>query len=461
MRRHFRITSTITLVACAVAVGSFTSPALAAPSSESEGDTDKYSFLAPIAVPDSLEARATVPDEYSAETGMPADVSHRLIQMTLDHPELRIASAQWDSDREQLTLHSAADAGTATALLQDYELSDWVEYAEAVRSADELNAIVEDMIGDTGKLATGQQVALVKPSADAARIELVLDEEQAATTRHRVALPDLSTPELAVDVTYGAMPEPAVRNIDGSTYRFSGAYMTNTPAGGQFVAGCTTGYRLVQNGTSAAAMGSAHHCGVGVNRSGIRSADYPAWWYSSEGAANGWSLGYFQGGIYPGGATYGDSAVWTGGGVGSLYPAILIGGNTGASSSATLIRGAVSAAVGNRVCYSGSYSGSVCNNYVDDTNVTACYGAPYPCYNGLVLTHQTTGVPAAGQGDSGGPVYGTSNGEAYAVGIISGIRNATTTCTGDGGRLCSTEVLYSPIAEYFGAGYGVAYVPAS
>ena len=111
------------------------------------------------------------------------------------------------------------------------------------------------------------------------------------------------------------------------------------------------------------------------------------------------------------------------------------------------------------MCYSGSYSGTVCNNYVDNTNVTACYGAPYPCYNGLVATYQTTGVAAAGQGDSGGPVYGTINGQPYAVGIISGIYEPLSTCSGDTGRDCSVYAIYSPITEYFGAGYGVAVVP--
>ena len=294
------------------AVAGMGSPAFGVSPTSPADDEGDYSFLRPMEVPESLGAKDTVPDEYSAEMGIPADVSHRLIQMTLDQPELRIASTHWNPETEKLTLYRAADAETAAASLKEHDLDAWVDYAPAARSADELNAMVGDLIGTTGQLETGQQVALVKPSADAASIELVLDEAQA--NMRSMAAPNLSTPELTVHVTYGPMPEPTRRNIDGSTYKFAGAYMTNTPASGPPVAGCSTGYRLIQNGTNAAAMGSAHHCGVGVNNAGISSTLYPAWWYSSQGAANGWSLGNFQGGIYPGGATYGDSAVWTGAG---------------------------------------------------------------------------------------------------------------------------------------------------
>ena len=72
---------------------------------------------------------------------------------------------------------------------------------------------------------------------------------------------------------------------------------------------------------------------------------------------------------------------------------------------------------------------------------------------------QATGIPAAGQGDSGGPTYVASSG-IYAAGFISGLLGATTTCTGDaGGRLCSATVLFAGVAYPFAAGYALNVIP--
>ena len=59
------------------------------------------------------------------------------------------------------------------------------------------------------------------------------------------------------------------------------------------------------------------------------------------------------------------------------------------------------------------------------------------------------------------PVYVTSNG-IYAAGIISGVSNYSTNCIGEpggGGRVCSATVLYAPVTELVGKGYGLNYVP--
>ncbi|MFZ8756932.1 hypothetical protein ACO03V_05865 [Microbacterium sp. HMH0099] len=99
------------------------------------------------------------------------------------------------------------------------------------------------------------------------------------------------------------------------------------------------------------------------------------------------------------------------------------------------------------------------NTGIEEVNITACYGGGLPCYNDLALTRQTTGVPAAGQGDSGGPVISSATDEGrYAFGVISGIRDYSKSCTGDAdGRECSKYVLYAPISEFFNAGWGLNY----
>jgi len=129
---------------------------------------------------------------------------------------------------------------------------------------------------------------------------------------------------------------------------------------------------------------------------------------------------------------------------------------TGSNSSTTTIpvAGYTAPVVNQILCYSGAPSGTVCNNRVTHTGLTINYG-PGHVYDGITRTVQQNGQPAVGSGDSGGPVYAaTSDGRATAVGIISGISNGTTTCTGDpgvNGRLCSATALFTPVSEYFKA----------
>ncbi|MFP5311210.1 MAG: hypothetical protein ACLGH7_02165, partial [Actinomycetes bacterium] len=81
---------------------------------------------------------------------------------------------------------------------------------------------------------------------------------------------------------------------------------------------------------------------------------------------------------------------------------------------------------------------------------------------GLVITDQASRYPAAGNGDSGGPVVSVINGSAYASGIISGIQNYSSICIGiagsdaEGGRKCSSRVIYAPVSHFFANNAGHA-----
>lgn len=110
--------------------------------------------------------------------------------------------------------------------------------------------------------------------------------------------------------------------------------------------------------------------------------------------------------------------------------------------------------VGDYVVHDGSYSGTVVNNKVTKVNMTVQY-AGGARYNGLAETSQQAGVPAAGNGDGGGPVLTVdSTGHVYASGIISGIDSKngySASCSGipiSDGRTCSATVLFTPIFPY-------------
>lgn len=430
MRRMVRWTTAA--AAAAVMVIAATVPAAA-------GDSgDDFSFLVSSAPTDQVE-----PNEYvSPGERAQSELDHRFIQMTLDVPNLEILSTAVGSEDGDLILYSAASAEFVAATLKDYGLTDQVEYRPAALSASELNATIRQLTGDYGILPTGQQIAMVIPSQDATRLEVVLDEQ--TKSRSALRMPDIGIP---IDVSYGPMPDPATRNVAPSTQypqRFSGAYMQN----GTFA--CTTGFRFTQtDGSNTPAMGSADHCGADTGGAG-------QWYYSS---LTSWPIGTYWGGLYPGPAAYGDTALFLGTGTAQMIPGVLVGDNTAAGSTLSEINGARATSIGAYVCYSGSRSGTMCNNLIENVNVSACYGGVLPCYYNLAATSQVGGQPAVGQGDSGGPAISQGGNGRFAMGIISGMTNASQSCTGDGGRLCSSTVLYAPVTEFFGAGWGLNYYP--
>jgi len=93
-----------------------------------------------------------------------------------------------------------------------------------------------------------------------------------------------------------------------------------------------------------------------------------------------------------------------------------------------------------------------------------CYSG-LPCYYGLTRTFQSSGIPAAGNGDSGGPVFQIFNingeGHVYASGVVSGVYNYSSVCTGEQNRNCSDLVSYAPLSKFFwnNTSYGLAIVP--
>jgi hypothetical protein len=118
------------------------------------------------------------------------------------------------------------------------------------------------------------------------------------------------------------------------------------------------------------------------------------------------------------------------------------------SNSGAGIKGAIPPILNDYWCYSGAPSGTVCNNKVTQLNMTVCYEVTQ-CYRNLAYSEQMDSIPAAGQGDSGGPAIAARNGYAYAAGIISGIRNAGYMCNANSdGRLCSKYVITAPVEAF-------------
>jgi len=118
------------------------------------------------------------------------------------------------------------------------------------------------------------------------------------------------------------------------------------------------------------------------------------------------------------------------------------------------VRGATFSNVGNWLCTSGSRSGVRCDIRVTANN--AWWGTRYP----MVYAEQQAHVSAAGQGDSGGPVFELpwpDDGKVIAKGTITGgVSGTFVPCTGEvwAGRLCSWSFVYADVTQslaYYGA----------
>ncbi len=395
---------------------------------------------APYLVPGDLPVGAIDGDpspEYQSKPTVPLAVSEALVRLEFDHPELSISGTAWDATTGLVSLYAAGNRQAVEKAIDAYGLAGAVEYRRATHGYAEMQAKIDRIIGKNGELASGHKVVMATPSLDGERIDLVLDD--AKRTKAEPSLPDVG---IAVSVEYGPALEPATRNHapnpPSDPARYSGAYMHGSAA-------CTTGFRGTKISDGTAAMLSANHCESTIGQQ---------WYYSTLTTH---TIGQYQG-TNPPPTMNGlpDVAIWSGSGTAQMTAGIFIGNNTVSGSYLYAIRGVMGTTVGASVCYSGSRSGTVCGSQVTAVNVTACYTGMSFCYDRLARTLQGGGLPAAGQGDSGGPVYGTSGGP-YAVGIISGLINGTSNCTGDQGRLCSADLLYAPITDAFDLGYGVNY----
>ena len=243
---------------------------------------------------------------------------------------------------------------------------------------------------------------------------------------------------MPVTVSVGGEVSSAVadRYSDASPY-ISGAIMEGSRGNA-----CTTGFWMTTPYTPDPVdyMLSADHCSHTDDTWTSGATDYPGATHGYQGTAIGQSGGgsdfeHLQG--YPSG----------------IAPYVYWGSNYTKSSTGIFGRTG-SPVVNNSVCYSGSFTGTICSNIVSAVNQTVCY-AFLQCYGGLVITDQASNYPAAGNGDSGGPVVSVINGYAYASGIISGIQNSSATCIGipgsdaENGRKCSARVIYAPVSHFF------------
>lgn len=386
---------------------------------------------------------------------MPLSTHKGLWALQMSGATETVNTFEWISETETLRIYTTDTSTHWQKIASEYLPHQNIEVIRSKNSKKRIDAVLAHIMATGGVLPDGSRIVTAVPAFDGSQITLGID--------HKAASPMLAPTEvgraLGTDIPMVSEEAPnltaALRNHDPSDpYWFSGAYMRTKEINSSWYA-CTTGFRIGElSGTGKSGMLSADHCG--------RDKPTDEWYYSgtsNQTITN--RIGHFQGPITAIGYQS-DTALWIAGNVSKLYPIVFTGSYTDVNSIAA-IQGGTFPAVGANVCYSGSQTGNVCGNEVTVQSSVVCYSVTQ-CYGPVSYTTQTSGTPAAGNGDSGGPVYQNVGGKIMAAGVISGIVNGSTNCTGEpgvNGRLCSASVIYAPIAAALGSGsgWGLSYYP--
>lgn len=331
----------------------------------------------------------------------------------------------WDAEAGQLEFYSTSAPDSLAVTITEHLPAEAFRIVPAANSRTAIDTALQQIAKVGGQIAPDARVvtAYAPPLAD----ELILSVEGDLTSASSGAreLLDGSGTSIPVRVEKAADVTPAWRNVSSTSYRFAGAVMrTTTASGSRF---CSTGFLIGELSTGDKGMISADHCGTGTTNH----------WYYSTSLSSPAQIAPYSGMLTISPYTF-DMGVWEGAGTTSFY-AYTFSGDYQDVATLSAIKGAANPIVNDEVCYSGSYSGHVCDNVVTATGVLVCY-SPTMCYQGQSFTSQQNGIPAAGNGDSGGPVYTIATGGVRAAGIISGIVSGTPTCTGEPGSAASDEI---------------------
>ena len=287
---------------------------------------------------------------------------------------------------------------------------------------------------NAGSLA-GQTVTSTAARADGSGIDVTVEASARPNARYA---PPTEVDGIPVNVTVGAA-DPAVGRQDDSNH-IGGSRLVNQATFGE----CTLGF-AVRNSAGANAGIFASHCGNVGNK----------WLRPSPN-------GYVNMGTVASEVNNRDGAILTNT---FFNPGVYIGSYT--SDAFVTITGSANPVINTEICYSGSYSGTSCGNLVVQPLVNYSLTGV-----GTIIGHRTMnaqGLPAVGNGDSGGPgiiPVAAPGGGVYlwASSIISAIptQNKSANCQGVPGegppnstqafRQCSPEAFATSARDIAGSG---------
>lgn len=235
-----------------------------------------------------------------------------------------------------------------------------------------------------------------------------------------------------VEVEAGEIALAASRLVDSSPYK-GGAYIENYK-NGVAQGSCSSGFAVVSNATGADKLLTAAHCGE-TGSSYTNAAGDPIGNVESRSVAS-------------------DSEVVSLVGTGTTQARVWIGDSiqTESNQYGLDVIGSSATLVGDWLCDSGAYSGTICDIRATKTGMTVCLGG-FGCVNNAVEALHQGGYSAGGNGDSGGPVFGVQQpgDKLIARGTLTAISIAPADlrqCSGvpaGNGRQCSQRIIFPDI----------------
>jgi hypothetical protein len=385
-----------------------------------------------------LTEEAANPSDIGAanDPQTPPEIETLTRALALNEAGQSVVNTVWSEDKKSLTVYASGNLEAIEGLIEKSGATRLVSIVRTAYSPQQLDAAKDALFWNAATLSSGERLFAVMPSVDGSGL-IAMYEESVNGEQRRLPVPDLrqSAGGIPVQVEFGALPEAISRLSDTAPFK-AGAFMRKSNGG------CTTAFKIGHISSGVQSLITAHHC----------SPDNGASWHQGLYDTTAMTSSNYLG-LSTGQAAGGSDIGRLGGPTNTLAAWVYGAGPSSNSGYPTI--GWTNPAVGAVICYSGAYSGAVCQNEVTNSGLTVCYlnNPGSPCYDDLVRTAQTSGIPAAGNGDSGGPAFVLTSQGAYAAGVISGIQNASPTCTGIAGsvdgRKCSNVVLYAPMSNFF------------
>lgn len=374
----------------------------------------------PIVVTDPVPAGFTSWEQVHAVQQRISSVSDRIHQAA-DAPDgagFGAIVAEPAAGRLQLFWKGALPASVRDLLARDTGVS--VVVQRAAYSDIELQAEISRLMAGqpAGLAATANRVTGAAPLPDAGGLRVYVSGDETSGRE----LATVRTAAVPVTVQGGVTSQLATRANDSNPYWGGGNWTGN--------GGCSTGFAISSGGVTQ--MLSAGHCAT----SGVIARD--------------------GGGDTMGVVTMASSPKLDALLIHTSAAGRIFNGGPGAGEFTNAVIGRHFNNVGDFVCTSGAYSGTRCNIMITETGASATLDLPNGSsvtYNQLVLAEQQDDLNAAGNGDSGGPVFevDTDNSRVWAKGTVTGLVNAGhSACTGvpaSSTRKCTDLIWYTSVAQ--------------
>jgi streptogrisin D len=301
-------------------------------------------------------------------------------------------------------------------------------------------------------LPAGVQSIRVAPKPDGTGVEVALAGSATvgvAATRWAGLVPGLGGGRIPLTVT--DMPEPVFdyRYIDASPF-YGGSLIEREGWNNQ----CSSAFGVTGLNGVSTYMVSAAHCGEGTWLTGdVELPDGTTWWNEIGRVVKRDTGRDVQLIAAAPGATAGAGIYWGA----SINPP-----DDPGSNDAVAVAGVGPNFVGNYICNSGAYSGTICGSQIITTDVTITYTKEANGVQRVTNLVFAMNLPAdensafSGQGDSGGPMVSiTSDGRVRALGVASGHPSGpyVRPCKGYNypGRECSYASYYADLSSALGA----------